>query len=383
MNAHSIKRIVSPLLFTAIFSACLEQAKQNNSADPAIQDKHYTSQSPTKFKVDPFWPRRLPNNWILGEVAGIATDANDHVWILQRPRSVDDREKGAMQNPRTAECCATAPSVIEFDQEGNVVQAWGNPDTTQRWITMEHGIFVDDESNVWIGGSFGDHVVLKYSNDGDLLLQIGEYGKKNGSNDSTLLGAPADMAVDVEANEVYIADGYRNRRIIVLDATTGNYKRHWGAYGEPPHDDPLPAYDPESPPLKSFRSPVHAVCLSNDNLVYVADRANNRIQVFKKDGAFVSESFIAKETLGNGAVWDIELSKDLEQTKIYIADGMNMKVWILDRSSLKVIGSFGHGGRNAGQFGWIHNLAMDAHGNLFTAEVRPGKRVQKFKAVAD
>jgi sugar lactone lactonase YvrE len=171
--------------------------------------------------------------------------------------------------------------------------------------------------------------------------------------------------------------------VIVFDATTGQYKRHWGAYGEVPNDGELPAYNPNDPPIKSFRSAVHSIGLSNDNLVYVADRANNRIQVFGKDGSFIKESFIAKETLGSGAVWDIELSPDPNQTYMYIADGMNMKVWILDRLSLAVVGSFGHGGRNAGQFGWIHNLAMDSKGNLYTSEVRPGKRIQKFKPVSN
>ncbi len=207
--------------------------------------------------------------------------------------------------------------------------------------------------------------------------------KPTGSNDTTNLSGPADIAVDKEANEVYIADGYGNRRIIVFDATSGYYKRHWGAYGELPHNDELPAYNPEDQPLKSFRNPVHAVRISNDNLVYVADRVNNRVQVFNKDGTFVTESFVAKETLGSGAVWDIDLSPDPNQTYMYVAGGMNMKVWILNRSNLEVIGSFGYGGRNAGQFGWVHNVAMDSKGNLYTTEVKPGKRIQKFRPVAN
>ena len=183
-----------------------------------------------------------------------------------------------------------APSVIELDPNGNVLQAWGSPDTTQQWITSEHGIFVDQDGNVWIGGS-RDQVVLKFSNDGKLLLQLGEYGQTNGSNDASLLGGPADIAVDTGANEVYIADGYGNRRVIVFDATSGEYKRHWGAYGDPPHDDELPAYNPEDQPLKSFRNPVHSVRISVDNLVYAADRVNNRIQVFNKDGSLLRNHF--------------------------------------------------------------------------------------------
>ena len=376
-------RLLYFVVVIAVFSTCANGPKRDIPGEVIAEGDIYDSQASTKFKVDAFWPKRLPNNWILGEVAGIATDANDHIWVLQRPGSLDDREKGAMLDPQSAECCVAAPSVIEFDQEGNVIQAWGNPDTTQRWITLEHGIFVDQHENVWVGGSFNDHVVLKFSNKGELLLQIGEYGNTNGSNDTELLGAPAEMAVDMEANEVYVADGYINRRVIVFDATSGNYKRHWGAYGDTPHDDELSTYNPNDQPLKSFRSPVHSVKLSNDGLVYTADRANNRIQVFNRDGSFVKEGFVAYQTLGSGAVWDIELSSDSNQTYMYVADGMNMKVWILNRSSLEVIGSFGHGGRNAGQFGWIHNVAMDSKGNLYTSEVRPGKRIQKFRPVAN
>jgi len=382
MNSIETARIISAMLVIMICSTCSDGPKQDNPADQTTYDEVYGSQIPTKFEVDPFWPKRLPNNWILGEVAGVATDANDHVWIVQRPGTLDEREIGAIQSPQAAECCSPAPSVIEFDPNGNVLQAWGNPDTTQQWITLEHGIFIDQGGNVWISGA-PDHVVLKFSNVGKLLLQLGEYGQTDGSNNTTLLGGPADIAVDTGANEVYIADGYGNRRVIVFDATSGEYKRHWGAYGEPPHDEDLPAYNPGEQPLKSFRNPVHALRISVDNLVYAADRVNNRIQVFNKDGSFVTESFVATETLGAGAVWDIELSPDPNQTYMYIADGMNMKVWILNRSSLEVIGSFGHGGRNAGQFGWIHNLAMDSKGNLYTTEVRPGKRIQKFRPVVD
>ncbi|MEZ4972435.1 MAG: hypothetical protein R2820_03960 [Cyclobacteriaceae bacterium] len=377
MPSNTLSRL---LLATAAiaFASCSESSKNSNT-----QAEAYTNQAPTNFTVDPSWPKELPNSWILGEVAGIATDANDHVWIIQRPATLDERETGATQNPPKAECCAPAPSVIEFDPDGNVVQAWGNPDSTKRWITTEHGIYVDKDNNVWVGGSFNDHVVMKFSNSGKLLLQIGELGKTNGSNDTLLLGAPADITVDAEANEVYIADGYVNRRIIVFDATTGKYKRHWGAYGEAPNDEEPPVYNPSDPPVKTFRGPVHAVRISNDNLVYVADRRENRIQVFQKDGTFVTEAFISKQTLDFGSVWDLELSPDPAQTYVYVADGMNMKVWVLERSSLEVKGSFGHGGRNAGQFGWVHNVAMDSKGNLYTAEVRPGKRIQKFRPVGD
>lgn len=370
-------RCIALFLVTLLGSSCSKPAGNASTAG-----KEYVSQQPTHFEVDPFWPKPLPNHWILGEVAGVAIDARDHVWIIQRPKSLTDREINASLQPPASECCAPAPSVIEFDPEGNVVQAWGNPDTTKQWITTEHGIFVDQKNNVWIGGNNEkDHVVLKFSAEGKLLLQIGEWGITKGSDDTTHLGRPADIAVDTAANEVYIADGYGNRRVIVFDANTGEYKRHWGAYGEAPKDGVLPPYDPRAKPSPYFANPVHAVALSVNNKLYVADRTNNRIQVFSKDGKFQSEGFVATHTLGAGSVWDIEFSRDAAQTYLYIADGMNMKIWILDRASMNVVGSVGQGGRGPGQFGWVHNLTMDSKGNLYTTEVRPGMRVQKFRPV--
>lgn len=318
---------------------------------------------------------------MLGEVSGVAVDAEDHIWVLQRPSTLTERENSADQNPPLSECCKAAPSVIEFDLAGNVIQSWGASDSTAQWFTSEHGLFVDKNNNVWISGSnVRDDVIIKFSNDGKPLLQIGEWGISKGSNDRDHLGGPADLFVDDAANEVYVADGYRNRRIIVFYANTGVYKRHWGAYGEKPNDDILPPYDPQAEPSRSFGNP-HGISISKDNFVYVCDRPNNRIQVFKKDGAFVKEAFLARKTRSTGAVWDITFSPDDEQTYLYIADGMNMKIWILNRESLEVVGSFGEGGRNAGQFGWLHNLVMDSKGNIYTVEVTPGKRIQKFRSV--
>ena len=382
MNSIQTIRFVCVILGISICSACSDGARPGDDGKQTTSGNEYVSQTPTEFEVDPFWPKPLPNNWVLGEVSGVATDENDHVWIVHRPNSLVDREIPATVSPPSSKCCIPAPSVIEFDPEGNIVQAWGNQDTTQQWIVSEHGIFIDSEGNVWIGGnSESDQVVLKLSKNGKLLLQIGEWGQTGGSNDTRHLGGPTDFAVDIGDNEVYIADGYVNRRIIVFDAKTGDYKRHWGAYGEVPDDSELLAYNPNGQPNKSFQNPVHAVRISLDNLVYMTDRVNNRIQVFMKDGTFVRESIIARQTLWTGAAWDIEFSQDVDQTYMYITDGMNRKVWILDRSSLEVIGSFGHAGRNAGQFGWVHSVAMDSKGNLYTGEVFPGKRIQKFRPV--
>ncbi len=333
----------------------------------------------TSFEVDPFWPKPLPNNWILGQVAGVAVDAKDHVWIVHRPGSLTEDEAGAMQDPPVSTCCVPAPPIIEFDHDGTVIQAWGGPESHGSWPEREHGLFIDHMDRVWVGGSgANDHVVLVFDRNGRHELTIGEPGVTGGSNDTAHLGRPADFAVDPEANEVYIADGYGNRRIIVFDSRTGSYKRHWGAYGETPRDDTPGPYDPDAPPARSFRTPVHAVRLSDDGLVYVADRVNDRIQVFRKDGTFVREGFVASRTLGNGTVWDIELSNDPAQARLYVPDGTNMKVWILRRDDLSVVGSFGRGGRNAGHFNWVHNVASDSHGSLYTTEVNTGKRVQRF-----
>ena len=212
--------------------------------------------------------------------------------MIHRPRTMTADERGAARRRRCRECCVPAPSVIEFDGDGNVVQAWGGPGHHPSWPENEHGIYVDHKDNVWIAGNgANDHVLLKFTRDGRFLLQIGRKGETGGSNDPDRLGRPADVEVDPATNEIFVADGYGNRRVIVFDAETGAYKRHWGAYGErPPADDKLPAYQPgesATTPARFFRNPVHCVRLAKDGLLYVCDRANDRIQVFRKDGTFV------------------------------------------------------------------------------------------------
>ncbi|MFW6078085.1 MAG: hypothetical protein ACODAE_00580 [Gemmatimonadota bacterium] len=350
--------------------------------EAALRGEAPAAQQAPAFEVDPHWPDPLPDDWILGQVSGVDVDSRGHIWIVHRPNTLTEREAGAAQDPPISQCCVPAPPVIAFDAEGDVVTAWGGPNEEYHWPDSEHGLYIDHEDNVWIGSNGPrDHVVLKFDREGELLLQIGEAGRTGGSNDRELLGQPADIAVDPEANEVYIADGYGNRRVVVFDAATGEYRRHWGAYGERPDDSVelgAYAYSPDAEPAGQFRSPVHAVALSGDGFVYVADRVNNRIQVFTKDGDFVEEAFVAPRTLAMGSVWDIELSPDPEQRWVYVPDGTNTRVWILRRADLEVVGSFGRGGRYAGQFNWVHNLAVDADGNVYTTEVNTGKRVQKF-----
>ena len=344
-----------------------------------------------QFTPDPFWPRELPNNWIFGQVSGIAVGPNDNIYLVHRPGTLTAREAGAVQNPPLSSCCVPAPPVIQFDQAGTMVRAFGMRESgAPFWPGSEHGITVDARGNIWIASNGSrDQVVMKFSPEGRYLMHIGRHGETGGSNDTTRLGQPTAVDVDVAANEVYVADGYRNRRVIVFDATTGAYKRHWGAYGRRPVDGDTAApaiagtasrwpisYDTTQAP-QQFTT-VHAVRLSNDSLVYVADRINNRIQVFRKDGTFVREAWLARATRAMGAPWDIVFSRDPAQTWVYVPDGTNQTMWILRRSDLSVAGRVGRGGRSPGQFGWVHNVAIDSRGNLYTSEVDIYKRVQRF-----
>ena len=375
------------------------------------------------FEVDPLWPKPLPNHWILGNVIGVSADAQDHIWIIHRGiGSLEPKEVYATTNPPSAECCLPAPPVLEFDQAGNLIGHWGGQGGPgYEWPDSNHGITVDYKGNVWIGGNgrgmapgatpaaaagagrgaaaqaapargaapnegqvggivgyFHDSMIMKFTQDGKLLMQIGKPGASRGSNDTENLRLPAKIFVDKDANEVYVADGYGNHRVIVYDADTGKYKRHWGAYGNKPDDANLGAYNPDAPPAQQFRNPVHCAELSKDGLVYVCDRVNDRIQVFKKDGTFVKEVFIAKRTLGDGSVWDIAFSKDAQQKYIYLVDGANEKIYVMLRDSLEILTSFGDGGRQPGQFYAVHSIATDSKGNVYTTETYRGQRVQRF-----
>jgi len=334
------------------------------------------------FRVDPFWPKPLPNHWLLGSTIGVAVDAQDHVFIVHRgAATLNERtEMSAAATPRTAEeCCAPAPPILEFDPAGNLVGHWGGPGEGYEWPGSNHGITVDHKGNVWIGGNDAkDAQVVKFTRDGKFLMQFGRRGKAAGSNDNENFGRVAKIFVDPKANEAYVADGYGNKRVAVIDADTGKFKRYWGAYGNKPDDTDLGKYDPDAPPAQQFRNPVHCAELSNDGLVYVCDRVNDRIQVFQKEGRFVKEVFIAKKTLGDGSVWDIAFSKDPQQRYLYLADGKNEKVYILERDTLRILASFGDGGRQPGQFFGVHSIATDSKGNLYTTETYEGKRLQKF-----
>ncbi len=351
------------------------------TAAPA-QQAHPPTETPPGFEVDPHWPKALPNNWIFGQVAGVAVDRRDHIWIVHRPRSLQERQVMAGRTPQPTICCIAAPPVLVFDMGGNLVRSWGGPGQSYEWPESEHGIYVDDEDNVWLAGNGPrDHQLLKFSLDGQFRMQIGRAGASQGSNDTANLNRPADTEADIRTREIFVADGYGNRRVIVFNMDTGAYLRHWGAYGERPHDNRLPAYDPAQPPSRSFGSPVHCVRLTRDGLVYVCDRVNNRVQVFRRDGTFVQEFFVARETLLNGAIADIVPSRDADQRFLFSADNTNSVARVLRRSDGAVLSTFGRMGRYAGQFMVPHNIAVDSTGNLYISEVDTGQRVQRFRRV--
>ena len=346
----------------------------------ASTEGQQTVQAP-RFEVDPLWPKPLPNNWVIGSTIGIGVDSRDHVFIVHRQQTVAGPEAGAAADPKVSECCAPAPPVLEFDPEGNLVASWGGPGEGYTWPESNHGIGLDQHDNVWIGGNgSGDSHILKFTHAGKLIMQIGQPGQPANSRSTTHFGRVAKISFDPSANEAYVADGYLHRRVAVLDMNTGAVKRFWGAYGNVPSDSAVygTPYDPAAPLSQQFRTPVHCAEPTNDGLVYVCDRPNDRIQVFRKDGSFVKERQIARLTRGDGSVWDIAFSKDPEQKYIYLADGKNQRIYVIDRQSLDIITQFGDGGRQPGQFFAVHSIATDSRGNIYTTETYEGKRVQKF-----
>jgi len=312
------------------------------------------------FEVDPLWPNPLPNHWVTGSTIGLSVDAQDNVWTIHRPNTVEDNFRAAdimvgdakgrddeaqpgaaaskaPTNPTPiGKCCKVAPPVLVYDQAGSLVKSWGGPGKGYDWPDSNHGITVDHQGNVWLAGNGAkDTQILKFDAAGKFIFQIGKHGVHNGSNDVDNFWQPTKIWEDVPANEMYIGDGYGNRRVIVVDVATGKYKRHWGAYGSKPSDEPMPAYNPKATPSKQFNT-VHCVIVSNDGFVYVCDRVNDRIQVFRKDGAFVREAFIDTHTYRSGSVWDMTFSRDPQQTYIYAANGVDEKINVLLRSSLEV-----------------------------------------------
>ena len=394
---------VAPLLaLVALTPSCTDAPEEGpGTSTTTVQS---TGEGLPQFQYDPSWPRMpLPNEWIMGEVGGIAVDNQGHIWVIQRPWTVSGRELAAVQGE--AACCRPAPPVIEFDAEGDVVQAW--PEVKQffaapgtaagqgnriggqgemlweavegpgygEWGRREHTVYIDHNEFIWVTLD-ESHLIYKFTRNGEHALTIGEAGMTSGSNHAGHLGRPAGLLVDPEMNELFVADGYTNKRVIVFDAETGEYRRHWGAYGNPPEDIQL-QFDPNGEPPQQFVGPVHGIDLSRDGLVYVSDRRANRIQVFERDGTFVREGFVSPETRDLGTAYGVALSKDPDQQWVFVNDGSNNKIWILRRSDLEVVSSFASYGRQGGQVMSAHSIVVDEEGNIYVAETR-GRRVQKF-----
>lgn len=379
--------------FVAALGALLVAQDKVQAAAERMADAPY-------FEVDPLWPKPLPNHWILGMTIGVGIDSKDHVFIVQRgAEDMHNAELGADSvgtRAPVAVCCRPAPSVVEYDPAGNMVNAWGGLSTgAPVWPVSNHGISIDEKDNVWIGGNgrcdstavarnlcsiagTEDSYVLKFTHDGKHLMTIGEPGKSRNSASTTHFGRVAKISFDPKAGEAYFSDGYGNKRVAVVDMNTGKIKRFWGAYGNVPSDSNYGAYNPEAPLIPQFRTPVHCAEPTDDGLVYVCDRVNNRIQVFQKDGKFVKEKQYFKETRGDGAIWDIAFSRDPQQKYMYVADGRNERVYVMDRQSLEILTMFGDGGRQPGQFFAVHSIATDSKGNIYTTETYRGQRVQKF-----
>jgi len=369
------------VLFLGLGIGQFKLEQQANAAEKSVL-------APT-FQVDPFWPKPLPNHWLLGNVIGIGIDSRDHVYIVHRNDKFAGTELGLKSG--VSECCQPAPPVIEFDAEGNMVKAWGGPGPGYTWPSSNHGLEVDSKGNIWIGGNGGspgggpnnaapeayDSHILVFTNDGKFIKQIGEPGQQTDSNSTTHFGKVAEIAIDEKLKDVYVADGYGNHRVALLEYPSGAFKKVWGAYGNKPDDTRL-RYTPGEPLPQQFIGPVHCAQPSNDGLLYVCDRGADRLQVFKRDGTFVKEKQIAPKTRAQGSVWDVAFSRDAAQKYLYLVDGQNMKVYVMERESLEVLYSFGDGGRQPGLWYAPHSIAKDSKGNLYTTETYEGKRVQKF-----
>ena len=356
------------------------------------------------FEVDTSWPQPLPYNWILGHVPSVAVDSHDHVFILSRPNTLPPESRAR-----------SAPPVLELDQNGKFVNAWGGPGIPGfDWPDSEHGIAIDYKNNVWIGGSapvapslrkLNDDMILKFTREGKFLFQMGGRDKSptsqnppvvGGNRDTKSFHQPTDAFVYPKTNEVFISDGYGNRRVIVFDADTGAFKRLWGAFGNEPIDvlpAPAPAapaggarggrgaapqLDTEGPGSPQFGTTVHGVKVSNDGLVYVADRSNRRVQVFTVEGKYVTQMFLNRAGPSGASAAGVAFSPDAAQRFLLVADYGNSHIAVVDRKALKVLYQFGQRSAKPGDFQGLHNMAVDSKGNIYTGEVAPGARMQRF-----
>lgn len=356
-----------------------------SGVQPAVAQSAVAMREIPRFEPDPSWPK-LPDRWTFGQVSSVSIDDRGHAWILQRPTTIrrDQKAKGM-----------AAPPVLEFDAAGNFVQGWGGPGEGYDWVESEHGIYVDPKGFVWIGGNGKtDHHLLKFTQAGKFVMQIGRKGASKGNTDTQNVNQAADTFVHARTNELFVADGYGNRRIIVFDADSGAFKRMWGAFGNAPQDkvpaavkvaedDRIPAREASGPGPDHFVMPVHAARVSNDDLVYVSDRGGKRVQVFTLEGKFVAQTFVDRwceaPHCGNGqTVASTAFSHDPQQRFLYVASRSPARIWILDRKTLEPLDSFGRPGVGPGEFYVLHHMNVDTRGNLYTTEVQDGKRAQKF-----
>jgi hypothetical protein len=365
--------------------------------------KVHAQQAPV-YRVDPFWPKRLPNKWSMQEIVDIHVDKDDHIWVLNRPDDARPDEVGAMTNPPRTECCVLGPEVLEFDVDGELLRAWGTKDFVPGWPKRLQTIGVDRDLNVYLSGTTPGDSIIKFTKDGKFLWDFGHRGpvvpasQVKQHNQQTAIFPPGIGAFDFDedAREIYIADGFLNKRVLVYDMDTGAFKRGWGGHGTPLSgidNDPTPPYDVSGPPpdQKQFAPIVHCVHPSRDGFVYVCERGSDRIQVFTKQGQFVKQFWVHPSTQARGphcggpfSMTDppcgtvSDLALDSQQKYIFVSDTTNNLLWILNREDGKTVGSFGGNGRYAGQLHWVDPIAVDSKGNVYTGEVEDGKRIQKF-----
>ena len=364
------------------------------------------AQKPPTYKVDPFWPKPLPNKWSMQQIVDMYVDKDDHIWVINRQTDARPDELAAMTTPPRGECCVLGPEILEFDQAGNVLNAWGGPNYHPGWPGRLQSIAVDRDKNVYLSGTTPGDSIIKFTKDGKFVSDFGHRGPKvpanqvKQNNQQTDIFPPGigSFELDEDAREIFIADGFLNKRILVYDMDTGAFKRGWGGHGIPLSEidnDPTPPYDISGPPpdQKQFAPALHCVHFSRDGLVYVCERGSDRVQVFTKQGTFVSQFFVHPSTQsrgehcggpwstsdpGCGTVYHLVVSSDPQQRYVFVADGTNNMVWIHNRKTGALEGSFGGNGRYAGMLHWIDAIVTDSKGNVYTGEVEDGKRVQKF-----
>lgn len=387
----------------AAVSACL--AAWAGRADAQIvPGQAVDADGAPQYRVDPFWPGPLPNRWSMQQVTGLYVDHLDHVWFLNRGNAAEGDEIGGDGDPRRIDCCIRGPELIELDQDGNVVNAWGGPGYHPRWPTNLQTVIADRDGFVWVGGTAPQDSILKFTRGGELVWDFGHRPPegvtlREDNTQTDVLANKGRFQLDQDAREIYIINW---KRVLVYDADTGEFKRGWGGHGMPLGEisnDPIPDYEwtGAPPPYEeNFVPDLHFIEISDDGLVYVGERGQNRIQIFRKDGSWIDDFHVAAGTPGRGpgcgglrdtsappcgSMYKLAISKDPGQKYLFVADGTNNRVWIVERGSGETLGSFGGNGRYAGQLHWINAIGIDTRGNVYTGEVEQAKRIQKFVPV--